>query len=189
MTAQHCENTNEKELTRLLRRGDTLAMRRFYDLYAGYLAGVCSRYVADKADAQDVLQESLVKIMYNIGRFDYRGEGSLRSWATRITVNEALNMLRDRRRTDFADIDSGVADMADEPEPDVADIPPEAIHDMISRLPDGYRTVFNLYAVEGRSHKEIGRMLGIGESSSASQFHRAKNRLAREIREYREKLK
>lgn len=189
MAAHTHETYTEQALARQLRRGDPSAMRRFYDLYAGYLAGVCSRYVADGDDAKDVLQESMVKIMYSIDRFDYRGEGSLRSWATRVTVNEALNLLRERQKVGFAPLGEGAADAPDEPEPDVDDIPAEAIHEMVRRLPDGYRTVFNLFAIEGKSHKEIAGLLGISEATSASQFHRAKNRLAHEINEYRKKLK
>lgn len=187
VTAHSGKEYTEKDLLKRLRRGESSAMSLFYDLYADFLAGVCSRYVTDADDAKDVLQESMVKIMYNIHRFNYRGEGSLRSWAARIAVNEALNLLRERSKAGFTTLDFDAPDEEDEPEPDVADVPPEVVHELIRQLPEGYRTVFNLYVIEGRSHREIGQMLGIGESSSASQFHRAKNRLARALKEYRKK--
>ncbi len=189
MRTQNKGEDVEKGLVRQLRRGDASAMRRFYDLYAGDIAGVCSRYVADDNDAKDVFQDSMVKIMYNIHHFEWRGEGSLRSWAMRVASNVALDFIRLRRKAEMSTLAFDVADEPEAPEPDVADIPPEVIHDMIRALPDGYRTVFNLYAIEGKSHKEIARLLGIRESSSASQFHRAKNQLVRAIMKYREKLK
>ena len=82
--------------------------------------------------------------------------------------------------------DDNVPDTADS-SPDVADIPPEAVHNMIRELPDGYRTVFNLYAIEGKSHREIASALGIKEASSASQFLRARRMLARKIEEYKKR--
>nr|WP_239483537.1 RNA polymerase sigma factor [Marseilla massiliensis] len=168
-----------------LRRGDTTAVARFYTMHAPYLAGVCSRYVASPDDTKDVFHDAMVKIMQHAGEFSYRGPGSLRSWATRIVANEAVNFLRARRKTDFASLDN-MPDTPDEPTPDVTEITPEEIHSLIRKLPDGYRTVFNLYAIEGKSHREIANMLGIKEASSASQYHRARNMLAHMIHEYRQ---
>ena len=177
------ENTkedSEQNLANGLRRGDTTAVARFYTMHAPYLAGVCSRYVASPDDTKDVFHDAMVKIMQHAGEFSYRGPGSLRSWATRIVANEAVNFLRARRKTDFASLDN----MPDTP--DVTEITPEEIHSLIRKLPDGYRTVFNLYAIEGKSHREIANMLGIKEASSASQYHRARNMLAHMIHEYRQ---
>lgn len=182
------DDSGEKSLATELRRGDASALRRFYALYAGSMAGVCSRYVANDDDAKDVFQEAMVKIVQNAARFEYRGPGSLKAWAMRIAANEAVSFLRNRRRIDFAELpaDDNVPDTADG-SPDVADIPPEAVHNMIRELPDGYRTVFNLYAIEGKSHREIASALGIKEASSASQFLRARRMLARKIEEYKKR--
>lgn len=168
-----------------LRRGDNSAVAAFYRLHAAYLAGVCSRYVTQPDDAADVFHDAMLKIVQKAGSFEYRGPGSLRSWAARITANEAVTFLR-KNNKGFTDIDN-IPDTPDEPEPDVTDITPEAIHELISKLPDGYRTVFNLYAIEGKPHREIAAMLGIKEASSASQYHRARNMLAHMINEYRKR--
>ena len=180
---------SEKSMAEGIRRGDNRAMRDFYATYGGLLTAVCSRYVADDDDVKDVIQESLLSIISNINTFEYHGKGSLRAWATRIVVNHALGFLRNKKRTAslFVDSDAGIADTADETPPDIEDIPTGVVTEMIRHLPDGYRMVFNLYVIEGRSHKEISRMLGIKEDTSASQLHRAKAILAKQITEYRTK--
>lgn len=146
-------------------------MKALYELSVGRLAGTCARYIPDEDDLHDVLQDSYVKIFTHMADFEYRGPGSLEAWMQRIVVNEALKFLRGKRV--HASLDESAED-----------IPLDILHDMIRRLPDGQRTVFNLYACEGKSHKEIARLLHIGESSSASQFSRAKRQLAQWIREY-----
>ena len=177
----------EQRLLKRLQNGNKAAAREFYSLYADYLAGVCARYIADKEDLKDVFQEALIRIFTNIGQFSYQGEGSLRAWATRITVNEALKFLRASQRHELVRLETDFADEDDEDDPPIDDIPPDAIVEMLGRLSEGYRTVFNLYVFEGKSHKEIAALLGIRENSSASQLHRAKNLLAKMIREYNDK--
>lgn len=107
---------------------------------------------------------------------------------TRVVVNECLKFLRDNRRLDMFVAVPELPDVPEEEDDDeglsVEDVPPEVVHSMIRELPDGYRTVFNLFVIEGRSHREIAEMLGISEATSASQFHRAKKILAKRIREY-----
>lgn len=174
----------EEELAERLRNGESKAMQDFYSLYAGGLAAVCSRYVGNDADRDDVFQECMINIMSNIGKFNYRGKGSLKAWVTRIAVNESIDFLKEKRRYEPATTDFDVPDVVEEPDPEIENIPPEVIQDMIRQLPTGYRTVFNLYVLEGKSHKEIAEMLGIKKMSSASQLHRAKNILAREINKY-----
>lgn len=181
---------SEKSLAEGIRRGDNRAMRDFYASYGGLLTAVCSRYVADDDDVKDVIQESLLSIISNIHTFEYHGKGSLRAWATRIAVNHALGFIRQKKRTTalFADSCQDIAgDMEDEAPPDIGDIPAEAVTEMIRHLPEGYRMVFNLHVIEGKTHREISQLLGIKEDSSASQLHRAKALLARQIREYRTK--
>lgn len=163
-------------------------MKDLYSLYSGYLNAVCTRYIADKDEAKDILQDSFVKIFSGIGKFQFRGEGSLKAWMKRIVVNESLKYLQKSARMGQpvdTGVLSGLPDERQEEDPDIGDIPPSVIHDMIRRLPDGYRTIFNLYVFEEKSHKEIAALLGIKESSSASQLHRAKAQLARWINEYR----
>jgi len=171
----------EKQLLQEIADGDRRAMRRLYDRFSGYASAVCLRYVADRDAARDVLQDSFVKILTSIKSFDYRGEGSLKAWVARIVANESLNYLRRNGRMVF------IADVPDEPEaeePDVGGVPMDVLTGMIRNLSPGYRAVFNMYVFGNMSHKEIARTLNIKESSSASQYLRAKKILARNIRQY-----
>ncbi len=178
---------DEQTLIDLVKRGDRTAMRAMYSRYIGHLTAVCSRYIAHDEDVKDVLQDSFIKIFGSINDFVYCGDGSLRAWLTRIVVNESLQYLRSRSRVAFVMLDKDVP-AVDENEqlPDIETVPPEVIHSLIRRLPDGYRTVFNLYVIEGRSHREISRILAISENTSASQLHRAKKALAEAINKYKD---
>ncbi len=176
------KNIDEARLVELVKRRDGAAMRELYDRHIRYLTAVAGRYVDDSL-LGDVLQESFVKVFTSIADFEFRGAGSLRAWLTRIVVNTALSHLR--RQSDFVAVDA-LIDEADE-EPDTEQVPIDVIHTMIRELPPGYRAVFNLYVFEQRSHREIATLLGIGESTSASQLHRAKSILARKINEYKSK--
>ena len=134
-------------------------MRRLYERYSGYAMAVGLRYIADRDAVQDVLQDSFVKVFAAINGFSYRGEGSLKAWVMRIVANEVGEV-------------------------DVKNIPMSVVMQMIQQLPAGYRTVFNQFVFEEKSHREIASDLGIKESTSASQYFRAKNLLAKMIQEY-----
>lgn len=176
----------EQEILRLFGKGDSRAMDLLYAEYSDYLNAVCARYVPNCDDRHDVLQEAFIKIFTRIDTFRYQGRGSLRAWASRIVVNEALGFLRRQHpEQESADDPADLSIADEEPQPD--GIPPEALSEMIASLPPGYRAVLNLYAIEGRSHKEIASILGISPDTSASQFHRACNRLARMITDYKRK--
>lgn len=182
--------TKDKEMqtVKSVMKGDRSAMADLYRRHVGYLSAACSRYVRDDDAVKDILQGSFLKIFSSISRFEYRGPGSLRAWMTRIAVNEALDYLRSHEKTRkiYEDVPE-LPDMAEE-EPETSDVPAAVIHEMIRNLPDGYRTVFNMYVFEEKSHREIAAALGITESTSASQFHRAKALLAARLKEYRKKL-
>lgn len=178
------EIPNEQRLAERLRNGENGAMREFYSLYADWLAGICARYIPDEQDMKDVFQESLIRIITHISDFDFRGVGSLKAWASRIVVNESLRFLNNTKRQEMRLLDYDVADEPEDDDPPISDIPPDEIQRMVSQLPTGYRTVFNLYVFEHRSHQEIASLLGIKETTSASQLSRAKNLLAKMIREY-----
>lgn len=158
-------------------------MRAVYSSYVRYLSAVCARYIPNDEDVKDVLQESFLRIFDGIGSFEYRGKGSLKGWLTKITVNEALKFIRRNDKIEFVDIASH-QDIQPDEEPDIDSVPSSVIFRLIRELPDGYRTIFNLYVIENRSHKEIAALLGIKESTSASQLHRAKSLLATKIRQY-----
>ncbi len=174
----------EKEILRV-KQGDASAMRSLYDEHIGYLTAVCSRYVVNEDDVKDVLQESFIKIYSSVGKFEYRGKGSVRAWLTRVVVNESLSFLRKSPRLEVPYPESELPDRADGEEPDVASVSAEAIQEMVQRFPKGYRTVFNLYVFEHKSHKEIAELLGIKPDSSASQLHKAKDLLTRMIKDYK----
>lgn len=180
------EEEKEQWLLQQILCGNTIAMKEFYTIYSGYLTTVCSRYVSDKDDIKDVLQDSFIKIFKAIANFEYKGLGSLRAWSTRIVVNESLKFLKRKEKLEI--INSPVwdlPDMAEETEPDLDEIPTSVILEMIRSLPVGYRTVFNLYIFESKSHKEIASILEITENTSASQLHRAKSFLAEQISIYK----
>lgn len=175
----------ELHILDLFRRGDPSAMDELYAHYADYLTGVCYRYISNDEDLKDVLQESFIKIFTQISSFEYRGSGSLQAWMTRIAVNESLQLLR-RQKNDPLLLDTELPDLPDE-DPDTDNLSSEVLVRLLRKLPEGYRTVLNLYVIEGRSHKEIAEMLHIKPDSSASQLHRAKNMLAHLIKEYKSK--
>ena len=181
-------NEREDRLIAALRSGKPAAKRAFYEQYHRYLAAVCARYIRNDEDVRDLLQDVFIRIYSRFDTFENRGPGSLRAWCRRIAVNEALQHLRAARRLSTTSLESlGELPEPDET-PDIADIPQQTLLDMIRRLPDRYRTVFNLYIFEEMSHKEISTMLGIAESTSASDLHRAKAQLTQWIHEYRKAL-
>ena len=174
----------EQRLVKRLQEGDKTAAREFYTLYANSLAGVCMRYIADEEDLKDVLQNALARIFSHIAEFEYRGAGSLLAWAKRVVVNESLKFLRTKEHYEVLQQNYEVAEVADENILSLNDIPPNVIREMLSRLPTGYRTVLNLYVLEGKSHQEIATLLGIEKGTSASQLHKAKRMLAKMIRKF-----
>lgn len=177
--------THEQQLIEKVKAGDHQAMRSIYDLHIAYLMGVCTRYVCDREDAKDILQDSFIKIFQSIDSFSYKGEGSFRAWTTRIVVNESINFIRKHSKVSLLDPEVDVPDEEDETE--IEEVPIAVIHRLISELPEGYRMVFNLFAIEGKSHKEIAQILGIKADSSASQYFRAKKLLATWINDYKQK--
>ena len=174
----------EERLAKRLQGGDSSALRDFYTLFGDYLTGVCARYISGEDDLKDVFQDALVQIITHVKDFHYRGPGSLQAWATRIVVNQSLRFLKEQRQHDWERLSWEVADVPEEEDPPVRDIPPEVLQQMIRELPMGYRTVFNLYVFENKSHQEIAQLLGIGKDTSCSQFSRAKNLLAKKITAY-----
>ena len=174
-------------MVKRLRNGENGAMEEFYSQNETYLKGICSRYITNKEDAKDVFQNAVIRILTHIADFNYQGAGSLRTWAARLVVNEALRFLSNTKRHELTTWDEDITDVVEEEDPPIEDIPPEVIHQMVKQLPTGYRTVFNLYVFEEKSHKEISRLLGISIGTSTSQLYRAKNLLADMIREYNDK--
>lgn len=173
----------------LLQQSDSDTRARLYQESVREYAAVCRRFLQEEEDVRDALHDAYVTIFTTIDRFTYRGDGSLAAWMRRIVVNQCITVLR-RRKTcfivsleDLSPTDRSIVEAeAQESSPAAfADVP---LHDLIATLPNGYRTVLNLFAIEGLSHKEIARLLGISESTSASQYLRAKRLLAKRITQY-----
>lgn len=174
---------SEEKLIERLRAGDAAAAEQLYRQHARYLTAVCSRYLANDEDVKDVLQEAFLKVFSTIGRFRYQGEGSLRAWMTRIAINESIDLLKAKQRMPLDDLSDSLLGMPDEPPP-TEQVPADVLHRLVRELPEGYRLVFNLYVMEGKSHREIASMLGIKEGTSASQLYKAKATLATKINQY-----
>lgn len=178
---------NEQILIKEIKQGRSNAQKTLYDTYAKRLMVISIRYVGRKDIAEDILHDSFIKIFKNIGKFNYRGEGSLRAWMDRITVNTALEWLRVQKKTTLLD-ENYIPDVVDD-EPsysEVKTIPQEIILKLVGELPIGYRTIFNLFCIEGYSHREIAEELGIKEKISSSQLLRAKRLLANKIKSHLE---
>ena len=150
---------------------DGQAQKAIYERYAASMLGVCCRYVKDIDQAEDVMIAGFVKVFDKIGQF--KGEGSFEGWLRRIMVNESLTFIR-RNKNMYLEVDIETIDR----EPDYHtlnnELEAEDLLKLVQQLPTGYRTVFNLYAVEGYSHKEIAEQLGISENTSKSQLSRAR---------------
>lgn len=184
---------DEKRLIRDIMEGNRMAMQELYSLTVRNMNAVCSRYVVDPDDVKDVLQESYLKAFSRIKTFMPRDDGSLVAWLRRIVVNEALQLLRRKKLLNqLVSLD----DVEDEPEDltvsdqvtdYVSSIDIGDLMELVQQLPDGYRTIFNLYAIEKLPHSKIATMLGISEGTSASQYHRARKQLAQLILDHQNK--
>ena len=173
----------ERQLLDAIRSGDSQAMRRLYDRFSGYAMAIALRYISEYDDARDVLQDSFVSILTSVKDFEYRGEGSLKAWVSKIVTNKALDWVNDHHLIKTTD-KIPENDISDDEEPEVEAVPPDILNNMIGRLPAGCRLVLNLHVFEQLSHKEIASRLGIKEASSASQFSYAKKLLIEMINDY-----
>lgn len=179
------KETEEERWLRKALDGDNTAIEWIYRKHVRYLSALCSRYITEDEDIKDVLQESFIKIFTSLDSFKYRGEGALKAWMAKITLNETLKFVRNNSRLPIDSIDDKDMNIAEGDSMETEDIPTDVLHQFIRELPDGYRTVFNLYVIDDKSHKEIAQLLGIKENTSASQLHKAKSMLAQKIKHYR----
>lgn len=160
------------------KRGNQNAQKQLFDQFASKMWAVCRRYISDRMEAEEVFLTGFTKVFDRIGQF--RNEGSFEGWIRKIMVNESLGYLRKRRSLFlFSELDESIEEMTviavD------SSLMAEELLNMVSSLPDGYRTVFNLYAIEGYSHQEIADLLGISEATSKSQLSRARNLLRQRL--------
>ncbi|MDD4992283.1 MAG: sigma-70 family RNA polymerase sigma factor [Paludibacter sp.] len=171
---------NEQELIAACRDGKSWAQREIYEQHAPTMMSVCFRYVNDRETARDLLQDGFIKVFSKVDT--YSGSGSFAGWMRRIFVTTALEHLRQndalKQSESIDDYNHSIEDV------DVSVLENISANDLmrcISELPDGYRTVFNLYAIEGYSHAEIGNILNISENTSRSQFMRARKLLQKTV--------
>ena len=169
---------DEKKLIRRASQGKREAQKALYDSYAPKMLALCQRYVKDAHFAEDVMIEGFVKVFRNLPGF--RFEGSFEGWIRRIMVREAIDYLRKRQFVVFDDTRMQEAG-GQQPNPDPYQV--EALEHLIDSLPEGYRLVFTLYAVEGYKHGEIAEVLKISESTSKSQLYKARKQLQEQLKE------
>ncbi|HMK26670.1 MAG TPA: RNA polymerase sigma factor [Chitinophagaceae bacterium] len=163
---------DERQLVKDCVKGKPGAQRLLYEQFAKTMLGVCYRYTKSLKDAEDVLQDGFVKIL--LGIHQYKFEGELGAWIRRIMVNTALNFLkRDRKYRDEMYFNEQPLHPVTNDNP-VIILEAKELAELIRQLPPGYQTIFNLHAVEGYTHVEIGQMLGIGDGTSRSQYARAR---------------
>jgi len=172
------KHISEKEMVEGCQRGDSSCQSLLYHRTCNKMLGICLRYIKDKEKAEDVLQEGYLKLFKNIST--YRQEGSLDGWASRVMVSACLEELRKSSLEPWKE--SIYENNIDYSENLIIEkISAQELLEIIHSLSDGYRAVFNLYAIEGFSHKEISEMLGITENTSKSQLSRARAMLRAKI--------
>src|SRR5512133_361168 len=164
---------SDQQLIEGCARHDRRAQQELYKQYSRFLLGICMRYAIDKSDAEDILQESFLKIYFNIK--EYSGTGSFTGWLRKVAVNTAITHyhknLKHRYHIDideYVSVETGTSSFEED------FFTSDELYRVLNELPAGYRMVFNLYAVEGYKHKEIAEMLGIDTNTSKSQYSRAK---------------
>lgn len=167
----------EQELIEGCRKGERTAQRALYDRFCRKMTVLCLRYSKTTAEAEDILQEGFVKVFNAIK--DFRQESKLETWITRIMVNTALNVQRKKLYL-YPMVDVQEIELP-ENEISISGINFQQLLEMIQSLPQGCQIVFNLFAIEGYSHKEIAEQLGISEGTSKSQFARAKSLLQQKL--------
>lgn len=161
--------------------GDPLAQRKLFDMYAPKMLGVCLRYANSSEQAEDVLQDGFVKVFTKLGH--YKGNGSLEGWVRRIMVNTSLDQIRKNQKF-MMNVSMDDVDYKMETDAHIlSSLMEEDLLNLIQEMPHGYRTVFNLFAIEGYSHKEIAEQLEITENTSKSQYSRAKAYLRTKVEE------
>ena len=175
---------NDRSLKRLIKaciEGNREAQKTLYESLSPKMFPVCLRYMSSREEAEDVLQEGFVTLFSKLDSFS--GKGSFEGWARKIFVNTALMQLRKNDVLKESEDLEGAWDISSQDPTIIQDIGYQELLELIESLPPGFRTVFNMYVIEGYSHKEIGEALGISENTSRSQLQRARVLLQRKVLE------
>ncbi|MCC8089473.1 MAG: sigma-70 family RNA polymerase sigma factor [Rikenellaceae bacterium] len=171
----------EEQLIERCRNKDAEALSKLYEKYSSKMLGICYRYVNDLDIAHDLLHDGFITVFSKIA--DFRGEGSFEGWLRRVFVTTSLGYLRKNKSLKEAGNTDDMRNISGNDPSALEKMSAEELISIISSLPDRYRTVLNLYAVEGFSHKEIAELLNISEGTSRSQYARAKTLLNKKILE------
>ena len=176
MVLEGAQKNIHADIISLCLEGDNEAQHKLYNLYSKAMYNICYRMSNSAEEAEDVLQDSFVSAFRNLDR--YKGTASFGAWLKRIVVNNAINQIR-KRKMNLVPLDDYdvVSDDAGYTPDEELYLDVQRIKEVIKQLPDGYRVVFSLYLLEGYDHMEIAEILGITESTSKSQYNRAKNKL------------
>lgn len=162
------------------------AQQQVYELYASLMKGICRRYVSDIAAAEDIMHEGFIKVFAQINNFEWKGDGSLRAWISRIMVNLSLDYLKKQKRVTNISVEFAENEIDENEDDDVFSlfetvkrkgIHKEELLRMLDSLPETTRLVFNLYAIDQLKHKEIAEVLGIAEEASRTRLKRARLQL------------
>ncbi|HLG36224.1 MAG TPA: sigma-70 family RNA polymerase sigma factor [Bacteroidia bacterium] len=165
----------DDEIIRSCISGDARAQKFLFDTYSRRMMGLCMRYASGREEAEDMLQEGWIKVFRNLHQF--RFEGSAEGWIKKVMINTCLELLRrNKKMSNHLGVEAAEQIAVSEFNSNDT-LSAKDLMNMIHKLPSGYRTVFNLYAIEGYTHKEIGEKLGINENTSKSQYSRARAHL------------
>lgn len=173
----------EKELVKGCKEGNEKCRRLLYEQYSPVLMGICLRYTKNEMEAEDLLHDAFIKIFTKLD--SYRGEGSFEGWMKHIAVNTAINAYRKNKDERFAaDLDEIEEFTPDVTIPDADPLTEKLLLQFIEELPPGYRMAFNLYEIDGYSHREVAEMVGCSEVTVRSQLHKAKRALKQKIEQH-----
>jgi len=171
-------------MLRLFKKNKKTVFNELYQAYSEQLFLLILRYVVSQFDAEEVLQRGFIKVYENLDRFHFENEKASLGWLNKIMVNESLLFLREQKRLTLSDeLEFNNGSIFLVPEIEVK-LELESCMRLVRNLPDGYRTVFNLYVIEGYSHKEIAKNLNISESASRSQLSRARHTLKQQLKSF-----
>ena len=175
------ESHDEISLIKACSNGDNKAFRKIYEIHSGTMYSICLRYINNEDEAKDALQEGFIKVFKNISKFKFTG--SFEGWMKRIFVNSSIELIRKRKmHLDVSELNSNELPLTAKIETGSMDA--EKMMTLVQQLPEGYRTVFNMFIVDGYSHKEISDYLEISESTSKTQLFKARKQLQEWLKDW-----
>jgi RNA polymerase sigma-70 factor (ECF subfamily) len=175
------EPYDEISLIKACSSGDNKAFKKIYDIHSGTMYSICLRYMNNEDEAKDALQEGFIKVFKNISKFSF--SGSFEGWMKRIFVNTSIEQIRKRKiHLDVTELNSNEMKLTAKIETGAMDA--EKMMLLVQALPEGYKTVFNMFVVDGYSHKEISEHLGINENTSKSQLFKARKQLQERLKDW-----